>query len=225
MILLTHMREKCYNLIERCPKIAKIEKEKKMDEIVFKKSLIISRQILLYFVDFYKTVLPLFDKTHIYRVPIVEYNKFRENDKLKFSQDLYRLKQEGFIRDYYNEKEHLIELTNKGKKKLRKIIIDQIDFKPSKSWDKKWRVVTFDVPNTKSSERDILRHKLESIGFFQLQKSVYIYPYECFKEIKLLKDLYYLSPHVQYMVVDRLETEVDLIKKFTDWGILKLNQK
>ena len=196
--------------------------EIEFDEIKFKKTVLISRQILLYFVDFFAEILPLFDKYRTYRIPLKKYDEFRIDDKEKFSHELYRLKQAGLIKDYFKEKEHFIQLTAKGKKKLKRIIVDEIDFKKSGNWDKKWRVVIFDVPNSKNVERNILRHKLESIGFFQLQKSVYIYPYECLKEITTLKNMYFLSPYVQYMIVDRIETEIDLIELFSKRNILKV---
>lgn len=212
MTYFIHMRKKWYSLI-----MDEIE----FNEIKFKKTVLISRQILLYFVDFFAEILPLFDKYRTNRIPLKMYNDFRIDDKEKFSRELYRLKQAGLIKDYFKEKEHFIQLTTKGKKKLKRIIVDEIDFKISNKWDKKWRVVAFDVPNTKSRERDILRHKLETIGFYQLQKSVYVFPYECFKEIKLIRDMYFLGPNVEYLVVDRLETEADLITIFINKNILK----
>ncbi len=50
-------------------------------------------------------------------------------------------------------------------------------------WDKKWRVVIFDIPEELSRERVKFRRKLKSLGFYMLQKSVFIFPYPCEEEI------------------------------------------
>ena len=191
-----------------------------MDEIKLEKSKIIARQILLYFIDFHNAILPLFDKGRIYRVPLKAYWKFRQEDKIKFSQELYRLKQRGMVKEYLKGKEPSLELTGKGKGALRKYLSNQFVIKKPPKWDKKWRLVIFDIPDDKRSARDILRHKLESLGFFELQESVYVYPFECKAEIELLKKLYYISPYVQYVIADRIETETDLIEQFYNQGVL-----
>lgn len=191
--------------------------------IELKKTGIIARQILLYFFDVYRAVTPLFDKARFYRIPFKEYDKFRENDKLRFSHELYRLQRAGFIKKYFDGKEYQIELMPKGKKLLKKHITNDLIISIPKKWDKKWRVVIFDVPNDKKTKREILRQKLESLGFLKLQESVYVFPFDCLAEIKLLKNMYLLGLYVQYMVVERLETEIDLIKKFYDLKLLNNN--
>ena len=45
----------------------------------------------------------------------------------------------------------------------------------------------FDVPEKQRNKRDYLRHLLAFIGFVQYQQSVYVYPFECKKEIDLIK--------------------------------------
>lgn len=191
------------------------------DNIQLKKTAIVARQILLYFFDFYRTVLPIFDKANVYRIPFREYDRFRENDKIKFSREIYRLKRAGIIKKYVDEKGTFLEITTKGKELAKKYLIDQIKITLSGKWDKKWRLVIFDIPNDKNRERDLLRDKLECLGFFKLQESVYVFPFECNQEIELLKGMYLLGHYVQYIVADRIETEINLMEKFYDRGILK----
>lgn len=52
-----------------------------------------------------------------------------------------------------------------------------------KTWDKKWRVVIFDIQEKEKAVRDSLRQKLTSLGFGKLQESVYVSP------LKILEDL------------------------------------
>lgn len=185
-----------------------------------KKTAIVSRQILLYFFDFYRSVIPIFDKARVYRIPFKAYDKFRENDKIKFSREMYRLKRAGIIKKYIDEKGESIELTAKGKRLAKKYLIDQMEVALPRKWDKKWRLVIFDIPNEKRIIRDVLREKLERIGFMKLQESVYVFPFDCQKEIDIMKATYYIRPYVQYIVADRIETEVNLLENFYDNGLL-----
>jgi DNA-binding transcriptional regulator PaaX len=43
-------------------------------------------------------------------------------------------------------------------------------------WDGLWRFVVFDIPEKKSNYRDIIRRRLEYLGFKQLQRSVWFSP-------------------------------------------------
>ena len=47
-----------------------------------------------------------------------------------------------------------------------------------KKWDKKWRLVIFDLPEKESGKRNALRKKLTNLGFGQWQRSVYVSPYD-----------------------------------------------
>ena len=189
-------------------------------EIIIKGSAIVARQILLYFFDFHRAILPIFDKANFYRVPFRAYDKFRENDKIRFSKEFYRLKRSGFIKTYLKEKEKYIGLTKKGLKIAKKYLVDQIEIQIPSHWDREWHLVIFDIPDDKRPARDILREKLERIGFLQLQESVYVFPFDCSKEIGLLKNLYYIEQYVQYIIADRIETEIDLLEEFYDLGLL-----
>ena len=197
--------------------------EIKIDEIQLRKTLAVSRQILLHFLDIYRAVIPIFDKRRVYRIPFHYYDTFRAKDKDKFRAEMYRLSQAGFIKKYFDGKEFQIELLEKGKKKLKNCLTQDILIPTPRKWDKKWRIVIYDIPNDKKVRRDILRTKLENLGFLELQESVYVYPFDCLKEINLIKNMYFLGSHVQYIIAERIEMEIDLIKKFFDRGILKKN--
>lgn len=191
-----------------------------MDKIKIQKTEIIAREILLYFVDFFRFTIPMFDKAGVYRIPFKEYDKFRLKDKIKFSHEIYRLKRSGVIKKYVDEKGEFIEITQKGRKFIKKIFTEQLAIKLPAKWDKKWRLVIFDIPDTKKKERNILREKLERLGFLKLQESVYVYPFECSREIEALKKMYLIEPYVQYVLADRIETEINLLKEFYDREIL-----
>lgn len=195
-----------------------------MDKIKLKKTSMVARQILLYFVDLNREILPVFDKRNIYRLPFKAYDKFRLQDKTKFSREMYRLKQQGLIKVYLDGKEKNIELTKRGKEKLKKQLVGSLEIHEPLIWDGKWRLVIFDIPDGKKGIRQYLRNKLLSIGFIELQESVYVFPFECLDEINLIRENFFIKPYVQFILADRIETEKNLIETFLDLGILKESQ-
>jgi len=188
--------------------------------IELKETAVLAREILFSFVDVYRWIIPIFDKRNVYRIPIKYYEKFRDKDKEYFYHEMYRLKKAKFIRKYFDGKEYFLELTNKGKRQIKQYLTEDLGIKRPLKWDKKWRLVIYDISDDKKDKREILREKLERLGFIKLQESVYVFPFNCLNEINLLKKMYFLDKNVQYLVVERIETEIDLLSKFYDREIL-----
>jgi hypothetical protein len=123
-----------------------------------------------------------------------------------------RLIQKSFLE--YNKK-GMLRITPKGKRYL--IIETYLDKTKEKKpkWDGKWRVLIFDIPENRKNDRENLRHTLISIGFMQLQKSVWIYPYDCEDLITLLKVDLEIGKDVLYMIVEALEYDKPVKKYFS----------
>lgn len=79
--------------------------------------------------------------------------------------------------------------------------------KKEKQWKGKWYLVFFDVPETQRNKRNYLRHFLTKIGFYQYQKSVYIFPYECEEEVKLIKKIIEAGKYMKYLIAEKIEDE------------------
>ncbi len=121
-----------------------------------------------------------------------------------------RLVEKGLL-EYKNK---TLRLTKKGEATLR--VISVADFKSAKpkKWDRKWRVLIFDIKEYHRSLRDKIRRTLNSIGFVHLQHSVWIYPYDCEDLITLLKADFKVGKDLLYMIVDELEHDMSLRKSF-----------
>ncbi len=68
----------------------------------------------------------------------------------------------------------LPEITEKGKRRIASVI-PQYDEK--RSWDGKMHLVTYDIPESRKIDRELLRAYLRRIGCAMLQESVWITPY------------------------------------------------
>lgn len=99
-------------------------------------------------------------------------------------------------------------LTEKGKLVTLRYSVENLKLPKFKSWDNLWRVVLFDIPESKKKARDALSFKLKQVGFYPLQKSVFIYPYECKKELNFLIEFFELRPYVRLLTAK--ETDIDL---------------
>ena len=83
-----------------------------------------------------------------------------------------------------------------------------------RKWDRRWRVVIFDIPERRKSVRASLRRFMNEYGFVRLQDSVWIYPYDCEDLIALAKANFRVGADVLYMIVERLEHDKHLREHF-----------
>ena len=83
-----------------------------------------------------------------------------------------------------------------------------------KKWDRRWRVVIFDIPERRKSVRDRLRRFMDTYGFVRLQDSVWVYPHDCEDLIALAKAEFRIGYDVLYMIVERIERDGHLREHF-----------
>lgn len=129
---------------------------------------------------------------------------------------LKRLEKQKIIEFKEKDNQVYIVLKNKGKNLIVKRSIKLIlDFKKKKKiWNGKWFIVFFDVPENERVKRDYLRKLLKYLGFYQYQKSVYIFPYECEKEINLIKKIVDGSKYMRYIIAEKIEEERKIKRYF-----------
>lgn len=162
---------------------------------------------------------PFFEANRIYQVPVKKYLENREFEKSNYLDKINYLKKHGLIESFVEGKEKYIEITQTGIDKIRRHQLDE-DLPRPEIWDGKWRVVIFDIPNKKNSNRDIFRRKLIRMNFEKVQESVYVYPFECTKPISLLSSNISIENNVIIMVSEIIQGEDVIIEKFLNKNIL-----
>ncbi len=105
-------------------------------------------------------------------------------------------------------------LTALGQTELLKYRLANMKIHRPRRWDGRWRVVIYDVKETKRRERGRLRREIGALGFVRLQNSVWVYPYECDEFVTLLKTYYGLGRSLLYLTADRVEDDSRLKKLF-----------
>lgn len=128
-------------------------------------------------------------------------SKLKKYPNKKVYNTFYMLKKGGLINFYKKNNQIYISLTERGKKKAGWMQIDNLKIKKPKKWDRKWRILSFDIAQLKKIYREALRGKLKEMGFQMFQKSAWIFPYDCKKEIILLKSFFGLNDKEVKLIV------------------------
>lgn len=122
-----------------------------------------------------------------------EYKNWGKYPKKKVTDTFSNLRKQGFIEIEKQNKQIYIRLTEEGKKRAGIYQIGNLEIKKPRKWDRKWRLVMFDIAQLKKIYREAFRGKIKELGFFCLQKSVWVHPFDCRAEIELLRDFFGLS--------------------------------
>ena len=114
--------------------------------------------------------------------------------------------------DFTEEKDGMvtITLTELGKKHAVRYDPENIYIKKPAVWDKIWRVVVFDIPEKNKKAREALRWELKKLGFKDLQRSVWVFPYDCVDAIDFIVELFEIRPHVRLLEVKKISHDADL---------------
>jgi len=142
-------------------------------------------------------------------------NRFKNYKKKPLGSAFDYLKRRGLIAIKKDGHDIKIVLTKEGKKRAGKYQIDDLKIEKPRKWDGKWRIVIFDIPHLKTTERNAFRRKLKELGFYSLQKSVWAHPFECREEISLLREFFGLGKgRIQVLLVEKIENDKPLKEFF-----------
>jgi len=136
-------------------------------------------------------------------------------NRQSFCNAFYRLKREGLLLVQERNHQIYISLTKEGERRAGRYQINKLSIQKQKRWDQKWRIVIFDVKHKQRIKREALRGFLKRLGFYQLQKSVWVYPYDCGAEIELLKDFFgFSNTELIFIVASHIQNDAFLRRTF-----------
>jgi len=131
----------------------------------------------------------------------------------RFSNGMCGLERHGFIGKKVIDGKKLFCLTEKGKNQIVKNIL--LSRERKKQWDGKWRSIIFDIPELRRKDRDFLRRELQFIGFVELQKSVWIFPYDFERELNVLLKSWKVEfkGDIRFLTIEKMN-DSDLRERF-----------
>lgn len=111
------------------------------------------------------------------------------------------------------------QITEKGEREFDKTLKP---LKAAGNWDGRWRLVIFDIPESKRDVRDRLRRALSKMGFGILQASVWISPNDIKKEIDELGKKLDINNSLRFFEVTRNKSlDKTIIEK--SWNLPELS--
>ena len=171
-----------------------------------------------------KVVVALVAVTGIFAVAAVAPNIFqvakqfkgsRRYSKRQLQKTISNLKKKGILQEIENKNGFkTFVLTKEGQKNLEDIVVWNIEIPQLKHWDGKWRFVIFDIPIKFTKAREALRWRLRALGFYQYQKSVWVYPYPCEREIMYVANFFGVKRFVDLFEGQCMTRENELKKHF-----------
>ena len=128
---------------------------------------------------------------------------------------LSRLAKEGLIKFEKRGGKRYARITEKGRKVLA---LEQqkkaLQAQAKKRWDRRYRIVIFDIAEVRRSIRIRLREAMRAAGFVRLQDSVWVYPYDCEDFTALLKADLHIGREVIYIIAESIENDGWLREQF-----------
>lgn len=132
---------------------------------------------------------------------------YRRHHQGELIKAIYDLKEHGFLEEIEIKGEKWLKITPKGRLKLIKKRIKG-------EWDGFWRIVAFDIEETRKKTRDVFRSKLAELNCQPIQKSVWITPTDITAELEDLIELLNLENNVDYFISKALTNEEKFLEMF-----------
>lgn len=133
--------------------------------------------------------------------------KANKNPEKEISRLIYYAKNRGYINAE-------LQTTITGINRLKKLEFTYLEM--DKPWDKKWRIVMYDIPEDQKVAREQIRRLIKQLGFVQLQRSVWIHPLPCLKQFEQIKEANGLGDALILIETRRLSGSRKFEKHFTD---------
>ncbi len=145
----------------------------------------------------------------------------RSEDRQRFKKiqtSFSYLKQKGYVSVKQQARdEQAFVLTSKGRRRAQLLFLRQriAKMKRPPRWDRKWRMILFDIPAGERMKRNAFRSLIRRLGAVMLQKSVWIYPFDCSEEVILLREFFRLSEReLRLVIANDIGTDRALRKHF-----------
>jgi len=153
--------------------------------------------------------------TLIVRSLLRDYFRRKRFERYRWLNDLKNLQKRELV-DYreLGDGRIKITITRRGKMEVLTYRFDHLKLQRPARWDRRWRLVMFDIPSGCKKARDAFRQKLRSLEFYPLQKSVFITPFPCEKEIDFLASIFDVQKYTLLLYVSGFEGEEKLRHHF-----------
>ena len=147
----------------------------------------------------------------------------RKYKKSNFEAAIRKAMKVGSIERVVRKGQPCLKLMSRGKNRLAHYF-PLLKFQKGR-WDRKWRIVFFDIEEKNRKTRELFRRKLYELGFGKLQKSVYVSPFPIEEGMREFIESCGLKQSVYLVISSRLfgVGERSLVRKV--WALDKINME
>ena len=137
-----------------------------------------------------------------------------EPKRWRYNKTIRKLAKSGKVEISDEDGKLFIRLTQKGRLAGLLFKLDK-GFRKQDHWDGKWRLAIWDIPESSKKQRNALRWFLKRLGFFKLQKSVFITPHELpMAAVRYLEESD-LMHFIRFLRVDKMDNDIELKQYFS----------
>ena len=129
-------------------------------------------------------------------------------------QSVENLKRKGLLKLVRGQSGWRLALTERGQTELFAYEMQQKMLKRPRQWDGKWHLLIFDIEESKKRVREQVRRMLMAFGFYRLQDSVWVHPYECEEILELLRTKYRVRYEALYIRAEKIANDHWLLNHF-----------
>lgn len=136
-----------------------------------------------------------------------EYEAWKRFNIPYLKRTLNRLEKQRLVEISEEGDRQIVKITKNGKKKILKFAIDGLNVEKPKVWDRKWRLVSYDIPKEMKVSRDVFRRYLNAWGFYPLHESAFLHAYSCGDQLEFLRQYLGVGGCVRIFTVTNIEND------------------
>ena len=154
-----------------------------------------------------------YDTTHF----VEQGRRQAKQERAQLRKHIDYLKRQHLIEVKKEGDELLVRLTNKSKYEILRLQFAlHMRQQRKRIWDRKWRLVIFDVPEIKKNYRNFLRKLMRQNGFRMWQLSVWVSPYNPEPHLSNLLKYLGIEEHYELIEADCKKCNPRLARKFSE---------
>ena len=147
---------------------------------------------------------------------VKSYFRNKRFERKRFLRDLKNLQKRTLInfRELPSGEIEIVLQNHRNKEVVLRYQLENLHLKRPDKWDSKWRLVIFDIPHRRKKARDALRTKMRDLGFYPIQRSVFIIPWPCEEEIDFISSVFEVRQYVLILYISHFEGQEKLMDHF-----------
>lgn len=151
--------------------------------------------------------LPLALKPFLDKQRKEEYEVWKRFNIPHLKRTLKRLEEQKFVEIIEEKGIQVVRITGTGQRKILRFAIDELAIEKPKVWNDKWTLVSYDIPDSLKTQREIFQEYLKAWGFYPFHKSAYLHAYPCEKQVEFLRQYLGVGEYVRMFTITKIEND------------------